>query len=239
MPGGLDEFRVAAAREIGLILKRLCDANAQLSLTAGPEATVATTLWAVDSARGSISFSIDPNDPNLAPLLESDEAIAVGYLDNVKLQFDVQGLVLVRGARASVLGCAWPRELFRFQRRGAYRVRPLLRASPSARLRHSEIAEMRLCLRVLDLSIGGCALFLPDDVPALQPGVVLNQVLIELDDDTRFTTDLRLQHITSMNSDARGVRLGCEFVHAGGDAQRALQRFIDQTQKRSKLLAPG
>ena len=33
------------------------------------------------------------------------------------------------------------------------------------------------------------------------------------------------------------MRLGCEFVRAGGDALRALQRFIDQTQKRGKLLA--
>jgi hypothetical protein len=38
-------------------------------------------------------------------------------------------------------------------------------------------------------------------------------------------------------ADARGVRLGCEFQRAGGDAVRALQRFIDHTQKRGKLLA--
>ena len=40
-----------------------------------------------------------------------------------------------------------------------------------------------------------------------------------------------------VSADARGVRLGCEFLRAGGDAVRALQRFIDHTQKRGKLLA--
>jgi c-di-GMP-binding flagellar brake protein YcgR len=170
-------------------------------------------------------------------MLESQEVVVVGYLDSVKLQFDAHNLVLVRGERSSVLNCALPRELFRFQRRSAYRVRPVLRSSPMARVRHTEIAEMQLALRVLDVSIGGCALFLPDDVPPMQPGVVLNQVQIELDADTRFHVNLRLQHVTSLNSESHGVRLGCEFVRADATALRALQRFIDQTQKRGRLLS--
>jgi c-di-GMP-binding flagellar brake protein YcgR len=106
-----------------------------------------------------------------------------------------------------------------------------------ARVRHTEIAEMQLALRVLDVSIGGCALFLPDDVPPMQPGVVLNQVQIELDADTRFHVNLRLQHVTSLNSEARGLRLGFEYIRPGGDTLRTLQRFIDLTQKRGKLMA--
>jgi c-di-GMP-binding flagellar brake protein YcgR len=135
-----------------------------------------------------------------------------------------------------VLRCAYPRELFRFQRRGAYRVRPLPRSSPTARLRHTDIAEMQLALRVLDVSIGGCALFLPDDVPAMQLGGVMNRVEITLDDDTGFHVDLRLQHVTSLNAESRGVRLGCEFVNPDPGVLRGLQRFIDQTQKRTRLL---
>jgi len=143
----------------------------------------------------------------------------------------------VRGGRDSVLSASLPRQLFRFQRRSGYRVRPLLNNAPLARLRHSDIAEMQLALRVLDLSIGGCALFLPDDVPSMQPGVQINQVRIELDADTHLLVNLKLQHVTSINPDSRGVRLGCEFVNASGDALRTLQRFIDHTQKRRKLMA--
>jgi c-di-GMP-binding flagellar brake protein YcgR len=236
-PGGLDEFRISTPHEIGAMLKRLADANVVLNLNASAGGVVSTTLWAVDSTRGSLSFCADLADPGLTKLIDSDEAVVVGYLDNVKLQFDVSGLVLVRGSRASVLSCAWPRELFRFQRREAYRVRPLPHAVPTARLRHSEIADMQLVLRVLDLSIGGCALFLPENVPALRPGVALNRVQIELDADTRFHCDLLLQHITVLNSESHGMRLGCEFVNLGGDTTRVLQRFIDQTQKRGKLLS--
>ena len=55
--------------------------------------------------------------------------------------------------------------------------------------------------------------------------------------DTRFNVDLRLQHVTSLGSESRGVRLGCEFVNADAGALRALQRYIDLTQKRSRMLS--
>ena len=236
-PGGLDEFRITTPSVIGAMLKLLVDGNVQLNLNASDGSVVSATVWALDTERGSLGFSVDPHDPALHGLLECQEVVVVGYLDSVKLQFDVQDLVLVHGHRASVLSCAWPRELFRFQRRGAYRVRPLLRETPVARVRHTDIAEMQLALRVLDVSIGGCALFLPDDVPPMQPGCMMNQVQIDLDADTRFHVNLRLQHVTSLNSEARGVRLGFEFVRADASALRSLQRFIDQTQKRGKLLA--
>ena len=235
-PGGLDEFRISAPREVAAVLRQLGDASAQLHLNGRDGSVVDATLWTYDAQRGSVGFNVDPHDPALNALQECGEVVVVGYLDNVKLQFDVGRLVLVHGHRACVLSCSYPREVYRFQRRNAYRVRPLMRAAPVARVRHTDIAEMQLALRVIDVSIGGCALFLPDDVPAMQVGGVMNQVEIELDADTRFRVNLRLQHVSSLNFDSNGVRLGCEFVRVDPTALRALQRFIDQTQKRSKLL---
>jgi len=236
-PGGLDDFRITSPREIAAMLKQLCDGNVRLNLNSPDGSVLGVMLWTVDTVRNRLSFSADENEPNLPALQEHDEAVVVGYLDSVKVQFDLSQLVLVRGGRDSVLSASLPRQLFRFQRRSGYRVRPLLNNAPLARLRHSDIAEMQLALRVLDLSIGGCALFLPDDVPSMQPGVQINQVRIELDADTHLLVNLKLQHVTSINPDSRGVRLGCEFVNASGDALRTLQRFIDHTQKRRKLMA--
>jgi c-di-GMP-binding flagellar brake protein YcgR len=236
-PGGLDDFRITAPREIAAMLKQFGDGNVRLNLNAPDGSVLGATLWTIDSVRDRLSFGVDENDPVLPALLEHDEAVVVGYLDSVKVQFDLSQLVLVRGGRNSVLSAALPRQLFRFQRRSGFRVRPMLNNAPLARLRHSEIAEMQLALRVLDLSIGGCALFLPDDVPAMQPGTQINQVQIDLDADTRLVVNMRLQHVTSISPDSRGVRLGCEFVNASGDALRTLQRFIDMTQKRRKLMA--
>ena len=236
--GGLDEFRITSPREVTAMLKQFQDGNVLMNLNGSNGAMLSTTLWSVDPARGQLSFSADVNAPVTHQLVECEEAIAVGYLDSIKVQFDLQGLVLVRGTGGhATISAAMPRLLYRFQRRNAFRVRPLLRSSPMARVRHPAIAEMQLALRVIDVSIGGCALFLPEDVPPMQAGMVMNQVQIDLDADTRLHTNLRLQHVSALNPESRGVRLGCEFVSPGADMQRSLQRFIDQTQKRRRLMS--
>ncbi|WP_235582297.1 flagellar brake protein [Rhizobacter sp. Root1221] len=236
-PGALDDFRITSSAEVLALLKQLADGNVLVNLNSSNGGVYTSTVWALDPDRGTLSFSADADDNQVQALVESEDAVAVAYLDSIKLQFDAHGLVLVRGGRASALNCAFPREVFRFQRRNGFRVRPLLRATPMARVRHPMIPDMSLQLRVLDVSIGGCALFLPDDVPPLQPGITINNVQIDLDVDTRITTTLRLQHVTSIQPDSRGVRLGCEMVNPSSDVLRGLQRYIDQTQKRQRMMS--
>lgn len=236
-PGGLEEFRVSTPREIGLLLKQLLDGSVLLNLNASDGSVYTSAIWTMDSSRGTIGFNADPNDPALQGLLQCEEVVVVGYLDSVKVQFDVHDHVLVHGHKASILSCPFPHELFRFQRRNAFRVRPLMRNAPMARIRHPDMPELEFALRIIDLSIGGCGLFLPEDVPAMNPGTLIQAVRMELDADTRLDVSMRLQHITAINAEARGVRLGFEFARAGGDALRILQRFIDLTQKRGKLMA--
>ncbi len=235
--GSLEGYRLSAPSEVAAMLRRLQEANALLNLNTPHGAVYTTTLWATDAARGVLSFAADPNEPQVQALLAGDEAVVVGYLENIKVQFDVHNLLLVRGAQASALTTAYPSELYRFQRRDGFRVRPILRDAPLARLRHPMLPDMEITLRVLDVSIGGCALLLPDDIPALSPGVLITRVQIELNLDARFDTALRLQHVTAIQPDARGVRLGCEMVNLSQDAERTLQRYIDQTQKRRRVMA--
>lgn len=233
---GLDEFRVTSPRDIQAILKQLLDGSVLLNLR-GDSGTYTTALWTIDSARGTIGFNADPADPAVAPLLRAAETVVVGYLESVKVQFDVDHLTLVTGARASVLSCPLPREVYRFQRRNAFRVRPLIRAAPMARFAHPDMPEVDVALRIVDLSIGGCGLFLPVDLPAMNRGTVIADVRIELEPDSELDVTLRLQHSTAVHDGGRGARLGFEFVRLGGDAARVLQRYIDLTQKRGKLMA--
>lgn len=234
---GLDEFRVTSTRDVGMLLKQLLDGSVLLNLNGSDGRVFTSAIWTLDSTRGTIGFNADPNDPAMQSVLHSREVIVVGYLESVKVQFDVTNLVLVHGNKASVLSCPFPREMFRFQRRNAFRVRPLIRSAPVARLRHPDMPETEFALRIIDISIGGCALFLPSDVPMINAGATLGGVRLELDDDTKLDVNLRLQHVTSLDNERKGVRLGFEFVRPGGETVRTLQRFIDLTQKRGKLMA--
>jgi c-di-GMP-binding flagellar brake protein YcgR len=236
-PDRFAEFRVSDPLQIRALLKSLMDAGTLVNLSASDGSAYTSTLWTVDAQQGKISFTADLRTPNVERLVEAEDAVAVAYLEQIKVQFEVANRVLVHGHQNCVLQAAMPTELYRFQRRNAYRVRTLERSAPVARLRHPEIPEMSLELRVLDVSMGGCALFLPQDVPQLQPGSIINGCVIQLDGDTDFHAALMLHHVTSVQAQAKGVRLGCELRNLNADAQRALQRYIDQTQKRRRMMA--
>jgi len=233
----LAEFRVSAPGEIRALLKQLMDEVAPLNLSASDGSSYTTTLWTIDPAAGRISFTADMMAPAVHDIVEADECAAVAYLDRVKVQFDVTDLVVVQGHKASVLQARLPQEVFRFQRRNTFRVRTLERTSPTASFRHPGMPDMSLSLRVLDVSIGGCALLQPANVPALQPGVMIKGVRLALDADTRIDAGLMLHHVTSTGAENGSVRLGCEIVGMGPAAQRALQVYIDQTQKRRRMMS--
>ncbi|HNT37531.1 MAG TPA: flagellar brake protein [Rubrivivax sp.] len=229
-------FRVEHAREIGQLLGALRDSGTPMVLSAPDGSTAVCALWSIDSACQRINFTVDPACPSLQPLVDADEAQAVGYLDLIKLQFELGDLLLVRGARHCALQAALPRQVYRFQRRSAYRVRTLERHAPTARLRHPALPEMQLSLRVIDVSVGGCALLLPEDLLPLQPGTTLHDVQVALDAQTRFGARMQVQHASALSGDAR-QRLGCRWLDLTATAEQALQRYVDQTQKQRRQLA--
>jgi c-di-GMP-binding flagellar brake protein YcgR len=231
------DYRVGDPAEVRALLKALMDQVVPLNLSASDGSAYTTTLWTLDAQAARISFTADLNAPAVHDIVEADECVAVAYLDRVKLQFDVSDLMLVQGAKVSVLQAPMPRELFRFQRRNTFRVRTLERTAPTATFRHPAIPDMSLALRVLDVSSGGCALLLPRNTPDLQPGAVLQGVRLALDTETVIDASLMLHHVTSTGAESGAVRLGCEIVGMDGNAQRALQKYIDQTQKRRRLMA--
>lgn len=236
---GLDpyaEFRIDRASEIAALLKALLDGSVPVQLSSPQGAHLSATLWTVDALQRRLGFGVEENHPTVPRMVEDDEITAVAYLEAVKLQFELEHPVLVHGVRSATLQVAMPRTMYRFQRRATYRVRTVAGSTPQALMRHPSIPDMALSLRVLDVSIGGCALWLPHDVPPLTPGVRTQRVRIELDAELRFDTTLVVHHVTALGPNSRGVRLGCEFLRLEPAAERALQRYIDHTQKRRRLL---
>ena len=233
-----DEFAVHHPTELLKLLRQLTDHNVLVHLSAPGGGSYTTTLWTADAHQRRVSLAADAGQPAVRALIDAGEATAVAYLDSVKLQFDLQHLVLVHGTTSSALQAALPTVLYRFQRRESFRVRTPANAAPTATLRHPSKPEMNLALRVLDVSVGGCALALPANAPPLAVGSQIDGVRIDLDADARFEVTLNIQHVSGgMGSTMAGQRLGCAFAKLDGAAQRALQRYIDQTQKRQRTLA--
>lgn len=232
------QFRSSHPREVLALMRELRDGVTPVALSAPGGAGLAATVWTVDPERGRIAFDVERGDPQLNALVEANELTAVAYLDAVKLQFDLQDLVLVHSPRATALQARLPACVYRFQRRSSYRVRTLDRGAPVARLRHPSLPDMQLALRIVDISIGGCALMLPENVPPLPPGLEMRGVELELDTDSVLPVTLRVQHATSVHGKTgTSLRLGCELLRMDTGTLRTLQRHIDQTQKRRRLLS--
>jgi c-di-GMP-binding flagellar brake protein YcgR len=230
----IDDFRVGHPAEVLVLLRRLVERQVLVQLSGPGGASWTSVLWSVDAHGRRLSLDADPAHPQIRALIDAGEATAVAYLDAVKLQFDLHGLMLAHSASASALQAALPEVLYRFQRRESFRVRT--RDGALARLRHPEQPAMDLTLRVLDVSVGGCALALPADVPPMAAGARIEDVQLELDADTRFRVALTIQHVSGgFHPQATGHRLGCCFATLDGPAQRSLQRYIDLTQRRARF----
>lgn len=237
--GSLRDFRVDAPPEIRHLLQALHDGAVHVHLHASTGVTYTTTVWTLDTQREVMLFAADGEDARLTQLLQDPDVTAVAYLDSVKLQFDVGDLMVVRGLQTGTLRASFPQVMWRFQRRSAFRQKSTMRGHALVRLRHPHMPEMALELRLLDVGIGGCALLLPHDVPALEPGTLFNRVAVELDPVTRIDTGLRLHHVTSLGEEAPGVRLGCSFFGLHADSARTLQRWLDQAQRRTRFVSLG
>lgn len=224
------------------LLRNLRDNSAMISLTAPGGVTLNTSLWTVDTDAERLNFNVDAESPQLQALLETDEAVAVAYQESVKLQFDLEQLVLVRGAKASALQCKLPQQMYRFQRRGSYRIAAQTNQAPQARLRHPAMPDIQLSLRVLDVSIGGCSLWLPHDLPTLQAGTELARVAVQLDSNTAFSAAITVQYISALSQAegaTHGVRLGCAWEPLTAGGKRQLQGWVDQIQRRQRMLSLG
>jgi c-di-GMP-binding flagellar brake protein YcgR len=231
----IDEFRVAHPAEVIGLLRQLVDSAVLVQLSSPSGAAYTTVVWAVDAQAKRIRFDADAAHPQIRAIIDGGEATAVAYVESIKLQFDVHGLMLVHGNNASTLQADLPEVMYRFQRREYFRVRT--REGAHAQLRHPALPDMTLSLRVLDVSVGGCALALPANVPPMAAGIDIAGVRLDLDESTRLVATLHVQHVSGgFHPQARGTRLGCSFKALGGEAQRTLQQYIDATQRRGRLL---
>ncbi|WP_457427787.1 flagellar brake protein [Roseateles sp. P5_E7] len=237
-----EQLRVTATAEIAAYLQQLQRENAAVLLSGPPGQSLSSRICALDGEAGVLGLEIgtDPEGISQA-LVASGEITAVAYLGTIKLQFELDDAVLVSGEQGAVLRSSLPERLYRFQRRQAFRVQPAGSIYPRVVLPGGE--HPGRALRVLDISIGGLALALPGELTPEQPlqslvvGQVATGLVLELDRLTALGIALVPHHASAIAGDTHGMlQLGCSFVDLDANAGRALQVYVDQTQKRRRLL---
>lgn len=224
------DFRLDAPGEIMNWLRELLRSQARIQLTTPDGAAIHTVLRSLDTPQGMLTMEAPQARDTLAPILSSDELVATAFLDKIKLQFDVSGLVAIRG-EGEVLRAPVPLRIYRFQRRQAYRVASAGQLYPALKLNGADLPR----IRVVNVSAGGVALQWPANVVPAPRALEELSGTLELEREVSFSTLLRVQHVTE-GEDGAPHHVGCAFVSLAPTAARALQVFIDQAQKRERLM---
>jgi c-di-GMP-binding flagellar brake protein YcgR len=224
------DFRLDAPGEIMNWLRELLRSQARIQLTTPDGAAIHTVLRSLDTPQGMLTMEAPQARDTLPPILSSDELVATAFLDKIKLQFDVSGLVAIRG-EGEVLRAPVPLRIYRFQRRQAYRVASAGQLYPALKLNGADLPR----IRVVNVSAGGVALQWPANVVPAPRALEELSGTLELEREVSFITLLRVQHLTE-GEDGAPHHVGCAFVSLAPTAARALQVFIDQAQKRERLM---
>ncbi len=231
-----EELRVASTAEIAAYLQQLQRESAGVLLSGPHGQSLASRIVALNAEADLIGLEIGTDPDGISQALVAEgEITAIAYLGPIKLQFELEAPVLVSGEQGTVLRGTLPTRLYRFQRRQSYRVQPAGSAYPRVILPGGALPGR--ALRVLDISIGGLALALPPDFPALPLGRVAEGLVLELDRISALRISLLPHHVSAISSDNGGMQqLGCSFVELDASVGRSLQVYVDQTQKRRRLL---
>ncbi len=160
----------------------------------------------------------------------------VAFLDNVKLQFSVGAAEAVEHQGRAAFRVRLPQQMLRMQRRGAYRrqppaVRPAtcLVPSPGKKGQYESV-------RVLDLSVGGLALFVHPIQFASAGRHTLENCYLDLPDIGQITVTLRVRYV----DDYQARMTACAAVDASSlslseSAARMLQTVYEQAGRAARV----
>jgi len=229
----LEDFRISQPLEILSLLGRMADQSEILALVAGNGAPCLSAITGMDRGRRLLWLFGARGDARLQHLLVSSGVVAVGYLDHVKIQFGVHNLQWLPAAGDGRLACLLPLELYRFQRRSYFRVRPMLSPPAVARVQGGAMPRP-MELVVIDISMTGVGLRLPPDSPPIEIGGHIPRAVLVLDARTRFVADLKVMHVTPSRDSGRGHHMGCTMNGLDEQGLMDLQRFIGQAQLRQR-----
>lgn len=230
---GLEQFRIDGKVGVRAVLREMVDKKALLTAFArsGPTSCFVTRIVSFEGDH--LVFDATTDDDRLKAVIDRDGATLVGFLDHIKVQFDVSGLRSVPEDEGRALQCPLPASLYRIQRRDAFRVRPPLEEPALCVLPTPDRTEVRYV--IVDISVGGLALRVSDEVPRPKIGERWQRCRLELGKRAPIPCALVVRNIqVGHEGDEGAYRLGCSFESMPPEVGRAVQLFVLDVERRRR-----
>lgn len=195
-----------------------------------------STLLAVEEETGQIML-----DPASDEALNTHAAAArkltlTSSLNQVKLQFQLAHLIVLRNQGQRVLVAPIPEHMLRLQRREYFRLQPPKAAPLHCRVELPDAGNGLQIAQweVADISAGGISLIAPtDQYPACQPGTLFMNCRLEIPDDGVVLMNMRVHKAVEFSTEhnQHQLRLGCEFVNVPASRLAIVERYISRIER--------
>ncbi|MEW5783355.1 MAG: flagellar brake protein [Pseudomonadota bacterium] len=236
----LEKYSTNHRREILFYLHQLIKDGERVSVVFNEgKDMLLTVLLAVDEDHDRLIFDWGGSEETNQKLLKSERNFFVCAPHGVRNQF-MTGAVqetVFQGRRAFITQL--PQRYTRLQRREFFRLVLPLTRRPTCTLPAPE-GQTPLQLPVIDISIGGLAMEMPDPHPPFEVGQQLPGALIEFRSGLRLVVTLEVRNVGPLERGNKVVgRIGCRFVDLPRQDEHLLQHFITEEQREERARLGG
>ncbi|MFP5405633.1 MAG: flagellar brake protein [Gammaproteobacteria bacterium] len=227
-------FRIEGTLAVRAILRDLKERHVSVSLH--PERNLVAFLVSriAEVDEEEVEFDLSGQDALLDMLTDVEAVIGVAFPGRVKTQFRLSNfqLLTVDPPGYPALRAALPVELYRIQRRDAFRVTPPQGDQAECVRSLSPEGEARYVLA--DLSAGGAAVLLPPKTPVPAPGERWARSRIETAGDLVIPCELVVRHVAEEPVGSGAHRVGMAFHATPSEVQRQIQLYVLDIDRRSR-----
>jgi len=238
------QFRIEGAFAVRAVLRELMTRRALVTLYPEDRIDDALVTRIVHVDTDGVEFDASGQARSAQALREARFATGGSFPENVKTQFRLEPLTVGAGpappatdSPASAAESAWttlrtpvPAEVYRLQRRDAFRVRPPAGDNAHCVQRLGAGRELRHPL--IDLSAGGLSIRMSDEEPAPSRGRIWRHSRIEAADTLVIPCELVVRGVYEDPALEGARRVAFAFHAMPSDVLRRVQMYVIDIEKR-------
>ena len=228
----LSEFRIGTPRAIQRLLADLAANRAPVSLysAANPEVFVISRLESLDDEW--LQLEIRTDSTRKRELLAPGRCTVVAFVNDIKVQFEVAFAAAEATPELVSLRTQHPAEVFRIQRRSAYRVRPPIGQTGQVTIRGEPGTETSF--ELMDLSATGLSFQRRQEQQSFEIGARHEHARIELRPRVPVPCTLEIktiQKLEPVSGVPQGWRIGCALIDMPPEVERLVQTYVQDVER--------
>lgn len=224
------DFRVTGHLAVRAILRELACRHVLVTLYADESHDAFAITRLTNLGDTEVEFDLTGQEPFARALASARDIAGVAFPGQVKTQFWLNRFAVAQAPQSTVLRAPMPCELYRIQRRDAFRVQPpgfdeafcVRRTHPDGETRYT----------LLDLSVGGASILVPtgERVPVI--GTIWTHCRLEAAGGQVIPCDLVVRHVDEHPPGSGNNRIGVAFHAMPGEVLRRIQIYVIDIEKR-------